>query len=96
MFAITKDHDHEEFGDFPSRVGTIGPSGLALNYDQIVNHKDGQKFRMLTDDDELIYEGVYVATQNSDEFEPLDCFGMPDFGCTRIEYANNEGEWEQI
>lgn len=95
MFAITKDHGFDPEFDNESRVGVFGPDGCPLSYDEIVNHEHGQPFRMLTDDDELIYEGVFVDSPGTfDEFEPLDCFGMADYGCTKIQYKEGNA-WVQ-
>lgn len=50
------------------------------------------RFRMFDDDKHLYYEG----RSKEIGFEPLDDFGMPNAGCTYIEYLNNEGQWEII
>ena len=49
-------------------------------------------FRMLDDDKNVYYEGM--AT--SESFDPLDDFGMPNDGCTEIQYRNANGEWETL
>ncbi len=52
------------------------------------------KFRMSDDDDEVYYVG-YASDDSS--FDPLDDFGMPNAGCTTIEYYNIEnGSWEVL
>ena len=52
----------------------------------------GCKFRML-DDDGMVY---YVGYSNdSSSFQPLDDFGMPNAGCTDIQYLEN-GKWESL
>lgn len=97
-FAITKDYlpDPEaKPGTNSNAAGVFGPSTTKLTFDQIVNHKDGQKFRMLDGDNELYYEGVFVG---EDEFQPLDCFGTPNAGCMTIQYwqAGEGGGWKDL
>lgn len=48
-----------------------------------------QKFKMYDDDGKLCYEGEAGAEA---DFQPLDDFGMPNAGCTRIDYLI-EGKW---
>ena len=50
------------------------------------------KFRLLDDDGEVYYYGV---SSNSSSFAPLDDFGMPNDGCTEIQYKKN-GVWETL
>ena len=50
------------------------------------------KFRMLDDDDTVYYEGY---SNNSSSFAPLDDFGMPNAGCTDIQYYE-DGKWESL
>jgi hypothetical protein len=49
-------------------------------------------FRLYDDDDELYYEGL---GSNSSSFQPLDLFGMPNDGCTRLDYFEND-KWETL
>lgn len=58
------------------------------------DYQGGQfKFRLLTDDGDLIYEGV--SDENHDP-DPLD-FGQWDAGCTTIQYYNEETKkWETV
>jgi hypothetical protein len=95
MFVITKDH----IGDFPA-VGVVGPRS-ALNAvecsredlksdvaEKTIKAK-GQRFKMYDDDGELYYEGYFLShSEESDEFEPLTCFGAPNAGATEIRYKN--------
>ena len=47
-------------------------------------------FRMRDDDNNLYYEGYCTA----ESFAPLDDFGMPNDGCTTIEYFDQRTrEW---
>ena len=78
-WAITKNHfDGQD----------EGVSNGPLSHDEIIKHKDREFFQMYTDDDELIYSGYIVQDDDSQGFEPLDDFGMPNFGCTYIKYRN--------
>lgn len=54
----------------------------------------GGQFRMFDDDKNLYYSGTIWG--DYDGFEPLDDFGMPNAGCTGIQYKNDEGEWEWL
>jgi len=64
---------------------------------------EGHPFRLVDDDEIVYYEGRILVGGDNDlnelgggGFEPLDEFGMPDSGCTFIEYKNAEGEWEYL
>jgi hypothetical protein len=83
-------------------VGIIGPSNVdpALGKKEIRNHPKAQKFRLVDDDKEIYAYGffvdLYAGTDpyaGPDGFEPLDDFGMPNWGATSIEYRNSEGEY---
>jgi len=50
------------------------------------------KFRLLDDDGEVYYKGF---SGNNSSFSPLDDFGMPNAGCTDIQYFEN-GKWESL
>lgn len=56
---------------------------------------DMVKFRMRDDDGELCYEGVGNCLTAGEGFEPLDDFGMPNAGCTSIEWFV-QGRWEVL
>jgi hypothetical protein len=99
-WAITKDvmpQEGAKEGTVENAVGLTGPRyGLPLTYDEIVKHPKGKKFRMLTDDDEILYEGVFVDENDKyDGFEPKDDFGEPNAGCTTIEYLE-DGVWKTL
>lgn len=55
--------------------------------DQLVKDGFTESFKMYDDDGELYYSGY--AKPDAD-FDPLDDFGMPNAGCTRIDYHNNK------
>ena len=53
---------------------------------------------MKDDDGTLYYEGIYLNAKDpglGDSFQPLDCFGQPNAGCTTIEYKDN-GKWTTL
>lgn len=51
------------------------------------------RFRLL-DDDGLVY---YYGFSSAESFAPLDDFGMPEAGCTEIQYHNPKTmEWETL
>lgn len=75
--------DKESDAEMQEEVGTEGPRGCDLS-EPMPYH-----FRMLTDDNEIIYYGVC----SDEEFWPLDHFGMPNYGCTKIQYRNENGEY---
>lgn len=61
---------------------------MTCDYKELPTHR----FRMLDDDEEVYYEGY---TSISSSFDPLDDFGMPNAGCTDIQYREN-GEWKSL
>lgn len=91
--------DRDELKLPPSRVGTIGPRAAHPALVDRLAKGEGRRFRMLDDDGIVYYIGriiVAETAQGADEpgttldFAPLDDFGMPDSGCTAIEY--DEGD----
>lgn len=80
------------FLDF-DKGGTYGPVDTELTPSEILAHPKAKKFRLYDDDKTLYYEGFMVHDGSSDGFEPLDDFGEPNAGCTRIAYWEN-GKWE--
>lgn len=95
QWTITKDHIADPdapAGTNLNAVGIVGPSSATLPADQIAAHPAAVSFRMYDDDGELYYEGALVG---DDPFAPLDGFGMPNAGCTRIDRFEN-GRWETV
>lgn len=74
--------------------GVIGPSGGHLNAEEIT--ATGRPFRMLDDDGEVYYHGLYVGPDDETLFAPLDDYGTPNSGCTSIQYRNASGAWETL
>lgn len=96
MWTITKDLIAEadaKPGTNRNAVGIVGPRNAKLTADEIKNHPDAVQFRMYDDDNELYYEGYLIG----DEFAPLDAFGTPNAGCTRIDvYDKKARKWVTV
>jgi len=94
-WTITKDYladPNARPGTNSNAVGVVGgPCGVMLTAQQIIEHPDAKRFRMLDDDGEINYEGFLVG----DEFTPLDDFGEPNAGCTSIQVQEN-GAWVYV
>lgn len=79
--------------DCVSEVATIGPRGgnpnIRASWPNVV------PFRMRDDDNALVYEGI---TDHPHSFAPLHGFGLPNYGCTTIEYRSRgkSGKWEVL
>jgi len=91
-FVITRDFfaESDPTGQTKSSAGVVGPNGTVMSKDAI--KAVGIRFRMYDDDKQLCYEGKHVG---SDQFEPLDCFGAPNLGCTEIRYLE-KGVWKPL
>lgn len=59
---------------------------------------DVEWFRMYDDDGELYYSGVRTGESDYEHgFEPLEDYGTPNAGCTRIDYYNPDTKtWETL
>lgn len=53
--------------------------------DQLISDGYTESFKMFDDDGELYYTGY---AKKDVDFDPLDDFGLPNAGCTRIHYYN--------
>lgn len=84
-FLITKDNV-----DGGAHVGIVGPGGAPLSEKEIRSHPQRQRFRMASEPE---HEGwdYYGLIVGGEGFEPLDCFGMPNAGCTIIQYWEDDG-----
>ena len=104
MYAwmITKDHITREGSN---AAGLVGPSGTtieaikALNAISVIAIEElplnCEAFRMYDDDNTLYYEGLIIGDRDTDGFEPLDDYGEPGAGCTRIDYwSQTDKRWE--
>lgn len=76
-------------------AGTIGPRGIEPRIKERLDNNRGVPFRIYDDDGELYYTGrLYTDDPDSEDiFKPLDNFGEPNAGCTRIDLLIN-GKWE--
>jgi hypothetical protein len=86
-WIITKDHFGEgKEGTNSNAVGVMGPGDYEGDGSELKI-----EFRMYCDDGELVYEG----RMSREDFDPLDDFGAPNFGCTRLDYFNTTtNQWE--
>ena len=60
--------------------GLSGPNGAWVP--RATMEREGRRFKMFDDDGELYFEGFLLGGNG---FEPLDDYGTPGAGCTRIE-----------
>jgi hypothetical protein len=92
-FVIDKDHMPQpgaKPGTNGNAAGVVGPRGYRGNTDELRS-----RFRLLTDDREVLYEG---RSHSSSSFQPLECFGEPNAGCTIIQYweSGPGGGWKDL
>ena len=105
-WLITKDHVADKEASLMTNsnsLGAVGPCGITqAQIDLLVGIHLGIsaddstiRFRMYDDDNILYYEGIMIGKYT--ELEPLDDFGMPNAGCTRIDtYNTKTGNWETV
>lgn len=91
MHAWLITHDHVDEG---RAVGTIGPSGATQPQQAELMSGQGQEFELFDDDGILYYTGRLVCDLEdfgSEEvvFGPLDEFGAPFAGCTKIKWSGD-------
>lgn len=93
---VITENNTELYNEENSIVGIRGPSSCHLTKDEIVNHSEAKKFR-LVDDDDIVYCGGYFVdlAGNASGFEPKDNFGEPELGCTTIQYYE-DGVWKSL
>lgn len=93
--------DIDHFPDGPEGTnsnakGVIGPRSVSWEINSSLRNGQGIPFRMRDDDGEVMYEGRFIGDADDEEaFGPLWDFGMPNAGCTSIEYKRN-GKWEVL
>lgn len=85
---------------FSDEAGTVGPWDAVGNTKaKLADHYTNRhQFRMYDDDGELYYTGTLFWNGDSEPSEdiligPLEDYGMPNAGCTRITYTGKPG-WE--
>lgn len=77
--------------------GVTGPSLVSQEIGSRLGAGEGRAFRMRDDDGEIYYYGRYLGPDDERLFGPLDDFGMPNAGCTSIEYKHATlDQWETI
>lgn len=86
-WIITKNHIEGQ------EKSVVGPRDAGDNFIKHLNESMGETFKMFDDDGELCYVGRIIG--DYDGFEPLDDFGMPNAGCTYIQYKQ-DGKWETL
>jgi hypothetical protein len=72
------DKDCAEVG---GKLPVFGPRNISTETQEALKRGEGTPFRMYDDDNELYYEGFLFGN----EFGPLDDYGTPNAGCTRID-----------
>lgn len=101
-WVITKDElfepSDEQYG-ITSKKGVMGPQNIPPTIERRLRDGEGKLFRMLDDDGEVYYYGRLIHP-DGEGIEPLDDFGMPDSGCTEIQfryiYANGGRGWKTL
>jgi len=90
-WKITKDK-------LAAQVGGASSVGVAsIGIENVDEATLTEKFKMYDDDNVLYFEGISDDANSQDAFAPLDDFGQPDSGCTRIDYLNKEtGKYEVL
>lgn len=87
--------DHSEVGE-ASSVGVCGPSLINHSVESELRAGSGTEFRLYDDDDKLYFTGRMISDgSEGQEFSPLDDFGGPGFGCTRLDVKNGN-KWETV
>lgn len=100
-YAWIIDHDYNPTGEPGTNLnatGLTGPRGAGWGDLAALSGGLGVRFRLLDDDGEVNYDGRFIGNDLSEDgFGPLDDFGMPNAGCTYIEYFDaDSGEWNQL
>ncbi len=100
MFIITQDIISADEGS--PGVGTVGPRTVTDEQEKVLRAiaagkrpKDVEAvhFKLYDDDGIHYYSGYYVDIEDADEFEPLDCYGMPNAGCTYMTTRGKDGKY---
>jgi hypothetical protein len=94
MWIIIQDLQYDEKQPmFKSAVGVRSsnyPDDIAIPVCAVMRLP--YQFRLLDDDGEVYYKGFCSCGSS---FAPLDDYGMPDSGCTEIQYLVN-GKWATL
>lgn len=84
-------------GTNANAAGIYGPRRATDDLIEKLKAGEGRKFRMFDDDDGLYYSGRLVGDWDSEDgLGPLDDFGLPNAGCTYIQYLSDAGQYETL
>ena len=72
--------------------GTTGPIDILSEINIRLINGEGREFRLLDDDNILYYRGRLIGGNG---FEPLDDFGLPNAGCTTVQYKSGN-TWKSL
>ena len=89
QWTITEDHIEDG-----RSVGTRGPRSVTLSTEEII--EQGFPFKLYDDDGNLYYEGYSTTKDDESAFGPLWNFGMPNAGCSYIQYKGKSGNYETL
>lgn len=89
-WIITRDHLEEPGSEYDA-TGTAGPRDIPADTLEALRAGKGDTFTMYDDDDERYYTGRAMALEWDEEAcsGPLDDYGTPNAGCTRIRWSNH-------
>ena len=81
----------EDVIEYGADNGAHGPYKAEHSAEEILASPNKEYFEMYDSDGELYYKGYYLASgaEDSDELQPLDCFGEPNAGCTEIKMLSS-------
>ena len=93
-WLITRDYLYSsEAGEEYGEIGTVGPSNAPEMLISILKRGGGITFIMRDDDGIPYYSGRATWDSDTDPedgaYGPLGDFGMPNAGCTSIEYPHH-------
>ena len=84
-------------------VGVVGPGNASEADEARLKAGEGIEFRLLDDDREVYYYGRRLEHSDADkdyfsepEFAPLECWGLPNAGCTIQQEKDASGSWKTL
>jgi hypothetical protein len=86
------DWDADPSGPRATNANAVGLT--SANWDKDMACWCTKKFRMSDDDGNILYKGRSTDNNSERAFDPLDDFGAPNAGCTKIEYLRDY--WEVL
>lgn len=84
---------HRDHVDQGMAENLLGPTGSDATVAQVIDA--GVGFRLLTEDGQVAYEGLFEGPDHS-RVKPLLEFGAWAADCTTIQYRNARGAWEAV